>query len=598
MNINKLVVCDVECYTNYFLIMFKKVVGGDVLYFEKFNGSALNRKNILHILNKYTLVTFNGIKYDIPVIEAAIAGMSNESLYKIGNMIIQENKQPWQIRKQFGFAALDIDHIDLIEVAPLKASLKIYGGRLHCQKMQDLPIEHYETIKEKDVPILRTYCLNDLDVTILLLKELEQAIELREAMGKRYNVDVRSKSDAQIAEQVIKQELKDVYNINPKRPEITTGTIYHYKPPKNISFETELLRGILHEYKTLPFIVQKSGHVALPEELKGRKFVIGGTTYKIGVGGLHSCEKKVYHTSENCILRDYDVAAYYPNIILNNRLYPKHIGEPFLKIYKGIVERRLKAKKEGNKVINESLKITINGSFGKLGSKWSAIYSPDLMMQVTVTGQLSLLMLIERLELAGISVVSANTDGIVIKCCYSLEPILKEITEEWQFDTKYELEVNNYISLNSRDVNNYIAVKEEGIKGKGAYADQSDIFYKLRSNPVNRISVEAAKLYLQDKVPIEKTVKNCNDITKFITVRTVNGGAIKEGRFLGKAIRWYYGSEELDAIYYKTNGNKVPRSDFAVPLMELPNKLPKDIDYNWYIEEAKNILKDVGHKKL
>lgn len=35
------------------------------------------------------------------------------------------------------------------------------------------------------------------------------------------------------------------------------------------------------------------------------------------------------------------------------------------------------------------------------------------MYQVTINGQLFLLMLIEKLELAGIHVISANTDGIV-----------------------------------------------------------------------------------------------------------------------------------------------------------------------------------------
>lgn len=63
-----------------------------------------------------------------------------------------------------------------------------------------------------------------------------------------------------------------------------------------------------------------------------------------------------------------------------------------------------------------TFKIVLNGTFGKLGSKYSFLYSPNLMIQVTITGQLALLMLIEALEAAGISVVSANTDGIVSRC--------------------------------------------------------------------------------------------------------------------------------------------------------------------------------------
>lgn len=599
--------------------MFRKVSTGDIIYFEKLNGSDLNRQNILHIINKYTIVTFNGNSYDQIMIEAACQGFSNEALKKVSDALIGEKGKrglaAWQARKQFGIAQLNFDHIDLIEVAPLTASLKIYGGRLHSPLMQDLPIEPDAEIQESDLPDMRKYCANDLDVTERLFKQLEPEIELRTAMSKEYGVDLRSKSDAQIAESVIKKEMDDKYGFIPNRPKVEAGTQFIYKAPDNLEFKTEILQDVFRQYTTLPFTVSSSGYVEfnfekvesdriksgknkgkMPETKKQMKFVLGNTKYTVGIGGLHSCEKGARHTNDGYILRDYDVASYYPRIILNNRLFPKHIGEPFLDIYNNIVERRLAAKRSGDKVTNESLKITINGSFGKLGSKWSCLYSPDLMLQVTVTGQLSLLMLVERLELAGISVVSANTDGIVVKMKPDQEAIAEEIVEDWQFDTDYELEGTDYLSLNSRDVNNYIAVKKKGSKGKGAYADQREHYYKLRSNPSNDICTEAVKAFLEDGKPVEQTIRECKDITKFLNLRTVNGGAVKDGELIGKAIRWYYGSEELDAIFYSTNGNKVPKSDGGVPLMDLPDEFPTDVDFEWYITEAQKILKDIGWK--
>ena len=133
-------------------------------------------------------------------------------------------------------------------------------------------------------------------------------------------------------------------------------------------------------------------------------------------------------------------------------------------------------------------------------------------------------------------------------------------------------------------------------KGKGAYADQTEHYYRLRSNPTNEISTIAVKEFLQTGVPIEKTVGQCRDITKFLNLRTVNGGAVKSGVRLGKAIRWYYGANELDAIYYATSGNKVPRSEGGVPLMDLPEKFPDDVDFQWYVNEAHDILKKIGYK--
>ena len=116
------------------------------------------------------------------------------------------------------------------------------------------------------------------------------------------------------------------------------------------------------------------------------------------------------------------------------------MGQPFLELYKGIVTERVAAKKRGDDVIANTLKIFLNGSFGKLGSKYSLLYAPDLLLQTTITGQLALLMLIERMEDAGIQIVSANTDGIV---CYAPNSLLQEcdrIAFDWELDTSYLLE--------------------------------------------------------------------------------------------------------------------------------------------------------------
>lgn len=615
MDLSKVLTLDVECYQNYLLVMFRKVTDGKILYFEKFNNGELNRANILHMINKYTIVTFNGIKYDMAIVEAAIAGFSNLAIHKVSTYLIEEKKQPWQARKQFGFPQLEADHIDLMEVAPLQASLKIYMGRLHAPKMQDLPIPPDAVIHESDLPDMRKYCGNDNEGTAILLKQLIPEIELRTNMSEEYGVDLRSKSDAQIAEAVIKKEIEEQFGKQLRKPK-DVKKIHKYVPPSNLGFQTEVMQDVFRQYTTLPFTVGSSGYTEfnfelvesdriksgknkgkMPEKKGKLKFEFGASKYTVGIGGLHSNEKSARHeATDDIIVRDYDVASFYPRIILNNKLYPKHIGKAFLDIYNGIVERRLHAKQTGDKVTDESLKITINGSFGKLGSKWSVLYSPDLMLQVTITGQLSLLMLIERLELAGISVISANTDGIVLKFHKDNEDKVEQIVDEWQFDTDYELEATDYLSLNSRDVNNYIAVKEGSTKGKGAYADHYEHYYMLRTNPVNDICSEAVKEFLMSGKPVEQTIKACGDIRKFLNIRTVNGGAIHDGNKLGKAIRWYYGANELDAIYYVTSGNKVPKSDGGVPLMDLPDKFPKDVDYQWYINEANSILKDIGYK--
>jgi hypothetical protein len=74
----------------------------------------------------------------------------------------------------------------------------------------------------------------------------------------------------------------------------------------------------------------------------------------------------------------------------------------------------------------------------------------------------------------------------------------------------------------------------------------------------------------------------------------VTGGAIKDDLVLGKAIRWYYAEDEAGAIHYVTNGNTVPRSEGAKPLMDLPEHFPSDVNYEWYIRECEEILMAIG----
>ncbi|XSC42720.1 hypothetical protein ACF1BQ_031270 [Bradyrhizobium sp. RDT10] len=122
-----------------------------------------------------------------------------------------------------------------------------------------------------------------------------------------------------------------------------------------------------------------------------------------------------------------------------------------------------------NEDVSGSLKIVNNGAFGKLDSKWSVLFAPDLMIQVTIGGQLSLLMLIEMVERAGFRVVSANTDGIVILCPTDKEDALAAVIAKWERLTGFETEETEYSALYSRDVNNYIAVKPTALSRRRAH---------------------------------------------------------------------------------------------------------------------------------
>lgn len=592
---------DIECYTNYFQIAFISKKTGRVIDFVMTPDYAPDWQRLFWITQNFTLVGFNSWNYDIPMLTFALAGHTNETLKQVSDANIKYEENFSDILKAWKLKRLKCDHIDLIEVAPLFASLKIYGGRVHCPRMQDLPFPEQTVLSHEQMQIVRWYCVNDLVTTCFLDETLTEQLALRDTLTMEHGIDLRSKSDAQIAEAVIGKQITQLTGRRPVRPEIDVGTVYRYNVPAYMTFHTQALRDTLDVVRNTMFIVDHTGSIGMPPELAGRQIQINRGVYTMGIGGLHSTEKKTAHRAVGGYrILEIDVESFYPRIILNQGLFPLHLGEAFLQVFNQIVERRIAAKHAGNKVIADSLKITINGSYGKLGSQWSILYAPDLLIQVTLSGQLSLLMLIELLEAYGIEVISANTDGIAMKCKDEQVETARAVVKHWEQITRFKTEENEYVGLYSKDVNNYIAVKKDGkTKTKGLYFnpwnDKKNPAERLKKNPSAQIAVEAAEAFITKQVPIEHTIRSCLDVTKFISVRSVKGGAVKNGEFLGKSVRWYYAQGETGEMVYAKTGNKVPLSDGARPLMDLPNDLPADIDYDWYVQRAERILNDVGY---
>lgn len=598
---SKFVVNDCETYPNYFLAAFKNIDSGQMKTIElcspKEKLSDEQRKLLKSILSQRITFGFNSLNFDLPLLLYALQGATCEQIYDAAMDIIENGLKGWQIMQKLGLQKpANFLHFDIAEPTPgVKVSLKLYGGRINSKRLQDLPIEPGTTLTKQQMEDTKLYCVNDLDTTIDLFNKIEDRMKLRYDMAKgNWNSPIISKSDAQIAEVVLKDEIKKKSpRVSLYPPKIAKDQKFKYNAPSYIKFESKQLKDALDFIKTHHFELDGKGSIKLPSELKNMKIEMGISKYQLGIGGLHSNEKKqTIIPMENQYLIDKDVAAYYPSIILNLSLYPKHLGPVFLSVYQDVVNRRLAAKKAGDKVTDSSLKILINGSFGKLGSKYSALYSPDLMMTVTLTGQLALLMLIEQLEKAGISVVSANTDGFVSLFDKKLYDVYSDICFNWELDTGFTLEETHYKALYSRDVNNYLAIKTDNkAKGKGIFT-----LDELQKNPQAPISIEAVIEYLKSGTPITKTITNCHDVTRFLTVRSVTGGAVWKTNYLGRVVRWVY-SKKGEPITYKKNGNKVAMSDGAWPVMEL-EKIPSHIDYDRYIKESVDVLEDIGALSL
>ena len=199
---------DIEVYQNYFLVMFQTLKDGAITYFEKKDGVEFDSQGVLDMIDKFKIVTFNGTHYDLPILRYALTGASTQEIKAASDDIIYQDLPAYRFEQKYETASFEINHIDLIELAPGQVSLKTYGGRLHVKHLEDLPYQHDTVLAPEQMDKVRAYCAKDLDDTKYLFLELLPQIQLRETMSDRYRIDLRSKSDAQIAEAVISSEIQ------------------------------------------------------------------------------------------------------------------------------------------------------------------------------------------------------------------------------------------------------------------------------------------------------------------------------------------------------------------------------------------------------
>jgi len=637
---NEPVVFDIELMGKgddiFFFFGARHLPTGKTIQLEGNDHETLVKLNSLLRNPSYLWVSFNGIKFDAPILAAVSGGRPLAEVKRMANTIIEEKKPAWMSYRDFKLEPLEIDHIDLIEVAPgVMINLKLYAARMGLKSICDLPFAHDAHLDADQRKMVKEYCMNgDLVATEHLFRKLEPALELREQMSQVYLIDLRSKSDAQVAETVLSKVLGIRGTVN-----VPTGV--RYKAPPFIQPRNPIVVDMLERAERTVFKLNAgNGAIELPPFLE-QPIVIGKGRYQMGIGGLHSQHDRCQHwiATDKLEISDFDVASHYPNTILNAGLIPRGLGYAFIEQYRKILDERLAAKRAGNKIKDGAMKIMLNGTFGKLGSMFSKLYAPDLMLATTVTGQFYLIGLIEIIAEHGGHVVSANTDGVCVAASPADMASIRDAVWLYGFLTNFEFEETKYRTIAIRDVNSYCAVSTAGkIKVKGAFSGGS-----LMTNPANEVCTLAAQAYLRDGTPVDKfihkhlTVDNFADFTQS---RSVTGGAVfytdirevddwinlergawyrqawydmgKERKplkrvsrpapvvagdkpvFLGRVARWYYSLDERRSIHYVNNDNKVPKANASTACMKLPDTIPQDLDVGRYIEEAKTLLRSAG----
>ena len=302
------------------------------------------------------------------------------------------------------------------------------------------------------------------------------------------------------------------------------------------------------------------------------------------------------------------ISAMYPTTDIEYGLLSRKFENP--DDFKQMRDFRLKLKSEGNSK-NKALKPMINGVYGATKDRNNPSYDPLMANLTCIFGQMFILDLIDKLE-PYCRLLQTNTDGIFVLC--ENEDIKKkviEITNEVGKRLKMEFEIDEYIKLIQKDVNNYIAVMKNGeLECKGAMVK----FNKPIDNDLPILN-DAVRNYLAAGIPVEQTINECTDYIKFQKVIKLsakykeiwygNGVAAKDGKIVsingellkGKVHRVFASKRAFDGSIYKLKIEKGIKSyeQFANTPTHLfidnedvhGKNIPEYLDKEYYINEAK-----------
>jgi len=611
---------DIETFENYFMVTFKNPKSQEIKKFIIFEDINQGEELIKFIFDNSSswFIGYNSFNYDNQIlnyiyinsfdISTQASYISTRNINALSNRIIFDKLSEYKYNLPF-------KSIDLMKIGRYKKSLKLLGVSLKWHKLQDMPIYNTSIVDKSQIDLIANYNLNDILITEKLYEHLKNAIKFRHELSKIYEVNLYNESDTGIADKLLEKFYSEVTGLKPKdfRDLRTERKFikFDWVVFDDVHFDSLILNELLEKvkehiyYKDQPFF--------------SKKIIFDSVTYKLGIGGLHSeDEPGLFEADEDVSIVDADIGSMYPTTMINHKCTPEHLGIKFLKKFKQIRDDRLIEKSRNNKTKSEGLKLIMNAAIGKTRNKYSFLYDPLVNLQITINGQLYILMLVEKLVKTGFKVISANTDGIIT--LINDEDLYKEVCENWEKETGYTLEYTYYKKYIRRDVNNYLAVKLDGkVKEKGVFTKTTPKEFNNGTDPLNRgwdkpiISIALYDYFIHN-IPITKTITEHKDINDFCIAKRIDDKftnefhTIKNGIYskeiLQRSVRYYVSTN--GGILLKTCEEEDKTSNYEVnkritifnDYVEYKNFSQYNIDYSYYINSVQKIIDLVINPQL
>lgn len=618
------VVYDVECFPNLFTCTCHHTELHKKLVFEISERTdwSVEAKKLIDTF-KYPNALwcgYNNKHYDDAIINYIIDRYSYwlnnhcdynfvcQDVFSLSNLIVtSENSNGW---KQWKYAKnfKSMDLLTMLFSSKLRVGLKEMEVTMQVEDVDEYEGDFNKPVKVEDIDRVLEYNDHDVANTEELLNRCKEAIKLRLGIEEEYGVNVLSMDGVSIGKEILKTKyLQDTGK--------TWDEIKDLRSPCDmvdlnkvilpvLEYKTTVLQNLLKEMKTLTVSPGINGW--------NKKFLFYNSVISIGVGGLHSqSETEVIIPKEDETILHVDAASLYPTLLIEWNFASKHLGTPFLITYSNIKKERIEAKHNGDKIKNETLKLTLNSVTGLMQNEHSWLYSPEDVMRIRMNGQLILLLLAERLILAtGCRVFNYNTDGLYLLLKKDKFDVYKQVVKEVESITRLTFEDDEYDKFVQFAVNDYIAVDKRYAETKNSkYITVKGMFinYPQLGKGLDCLIVPKALLkYFVDGIPVEQTIRECKDIHDFIAYQkigkqfAVDWGETKNINHIN---RFYYSTDGGFLMKREKDTGKIIKVDSAngvTILNTIPKdyQFPKNINYQYYIGRCKKIISMLENVQL
>lgn len=576
-------------------------------------------------------ICFNGIYFDNIVMNWLIEQKFNKKdgefianeIYKVAQITINQEKdydtfKPYSKYKYKEYHKI----VDLFcyWAKMSRLSKKLSLKTLACSmgmSIEEMPIPHsQEYLTDEEINLTLAYNLNDCLVTKELAKRLKNDINLRIDITKNSGINTLSYDAPKIASELLldsyckktftRNDFKKVdlfgvdsliektfedykKEIKTRRYSVTDFYIKDYIPQFN--FKNQQLQNLYNN-------ILKSKNSFEQELLFKNK---NGNYIKLqyGNGGLHIAQPVQYFKSDNNYLYvEEDFASLYPNLYINYNFNSPFFGNDLVEVEKQILKERLDAKKNGRKSEDTTKKLILNSYSGMIDNNYSPFYAPEQALAMRITGQLCISKVIDEYYELGIEIVSVNTDSVTLKIEKSNLYLLDEVRNKIKSELDLNLEDTFYDSIYYFSVNDYIGFTTNGkVKTKGEFIYD----HVLDGSNEFTIIPLAIKEFLQNNIPVSKTINECKELWRFCKSQKVDKKfkIFYQGKQIQQLNRYFVSTRKNGAYLYKSPDDVKMLNLFKDTPIYVCNEDIREVDINnypidksWYIRKAEEKLQN------